>query len=181
MPNKVQMWKLILGIIAVVCVQFAFVNFITLRPYLDFAAGPVYVELASVEPDLAPTDELISSPAPAEKPAVPDHVASTIKAARARIDRSRFTATTASAAPAVVKPVALRSDGPSSERGFEPPQPAAPGDFEAVVIRYNRDSAISDCDRVEPSKPKRRSYIARSAPLVKKPWDWIKAAGSRLY
>jgi hypothetical protein len=53
-------------------------------------------------------------------------------------------------------------------------------DFETVVIRYNRNPNASNCDTPDIPKVKKRSYLAKAAPVIKKPWGWLKALGSKL-
>lgn len=183
MPNRVQMWKLVLGIAAVVCVQFAFVSYMSLRSYFDLAVGPVHVEVPSVESDLTWTEELDRSEeyvGGAQLPA--RQVTSSPKAGPARGEPTQQTSKSNVNKPAQPKPFGLTSAVGSSERYFDAPQPAPPVDFEAVVIRYNRDAAISNCDSFESTaKASKRSFIAKAVPAAKKPWGWLKSIGSKLY
>ena len=74
---------------------------------------------------------------------------------------------------------------------FPEPAEAAPGDFETVVISYNRPAVIqasydpapviSDCEKPVAPRTKKRSYFAKAAPVVKKPWEVMKSIASKLY
>jgi hypothetical protein len=69
-------------------------------------------------------------------------------------------------------------------------KPTGPVEFESVVIRYNRNVKTSDCDAHEAprtypretlmAKTRKRSYLAKASPVIKKPWEWIKTVASKL-
>jgi hypothetical protein len=70
------------------------------------------------------------------------------------------------------------------------PKPTGPVEFESVVISYNRNVKKTDCDAHEAprtlpretltAKTRKRSYLAKASPVIKKPWEWIKTVASRL-
>ena len=173
------MRKLVFGIIAVVCVQFAFVNYMELQSPLDLALAPVYTGPSTVNGDLSWIEELdryAMTPSEPEAP-VSDKEHEALIVSRdvkdTRIDRpSRFRSAQRRSAPSVVRPASslpAASDNPIS------------GGFENVVISYNRPSETPNCGGYEAPRNKRRSYIAKAFPAVKKPWEWMKAIGSKLY
>ena len=176
------MRKLILGIFAVVCVQFAFVIYTTLQSPMEVAVGPVHsdpqialvdpgpTESEATEESMPQTDEpsAIVEPQPVDRPNhsdVPRRSLTSVRADEPRPSRSR-----------VEEPVRRSAEYfPATSE-----LPAQAGGFETVVINYDRSGAISDCGIEEAPKPRKRSYIAKAAPVIKKPWEWLKSVGSRL-
>lgn len=176
------MRKLVLGIIAVVCVQFAFVIYTQLQLPLDLAIEPVFNDLSMADNDLTWTEELdrygMTVPEP-ERSAVRNATLLPMKTESA----PRVTESIASIArvgkPRFTRPRAFRPARPTIH--FRPAPQAAASDFETVVISYNRAPVFPDCIRYYSPKPRKRSYIARVLPVVKKPWGWMKSVGARLY
>ena len=175
------MRKLILGILAVVCVQFAFVIYTALQSPMELAVGPV-----KSDPQMA-----LSGPEPSE----PDAAEETVPEPAEPVPGDELEPTAPT--PASIKPrravTPIRLEEPRffRTRVEEPVRrsaeyfPAASesrtqsGVFETVVISYDRSAAISDCYVEEVPKPRKRSYIAKAAPVIKKPWEWIKSIGSK--
>ena len=173
------MRKLVLGIIAVVCVQFAFVIYTQLQSPLDLAAVSEFTPSPSVNMDPSWLVELDRSGLPAPEPAA--------RPVRVEPQRSIEFAP----APRVTEPAYLPAEprlarhlGDRSFRRtkayFTDPPEAAPGDFETVVISYNRASEFADCDRFDPPKAKKRSVIPRAA-VIKKPVEWVRSLATKLY
>ena len=57
--------------------------------------------------------------------------------------------------------------------------------FETVTIKYSRAGAIgSDSEKFKPTnalpQQEKRSLVAKSVAVIKKPYDWLKALGSRM-
>ena len=179
------MRKLVLGIIAVVCVQFAFVNYMELQSPLELAIAPVFTAPTAVNTDLSWIEELDRSPLTSPEP---ESVAAAPVETRRRDEGSPRNRSTQ---PVVNtdRPEPFRTAQPSTDLSvrrnpaylparYESP---APGEFETVVISYNRSPEMSACDRFDTPKTKKRSYIAKAAPAVKKPWEWMKSVASKLY
>jgi hypothetical protein len=175
------MRKLVLGIIAVGLAQFAFVNYLDLQSPIELAVAPVQKYPPAANPDLnlleSPTDSAVTMPDPPEL------------VSRPRPRRTGTNLRAASVPEQAAKlddPVVIHIPEPSAYRA--PIQTAAPPEFQSVVIRYNGKPETSDCgapDIPKPRKPsfiepKKRSFIAKAVPVIKKPWDWIKALGSKL-
>lgn len=164
------MRKLVLGLIALTSIQFAFVT------YMMVLQSPTEVTQEAAPPKPAPINhepvkpndatEIVSSPEPVAPRIEP------------RPNRSR-------PVPLAVSEPVAKLARPSTisvaKPAFVPDtsKPAA-GDFESVVIRFDRSVDVADCETHETSKPKKRSYIAKAIPVIKKPWDWLKAIGSKL-
>ncbi len=166
------MLKLVLGIIAVGLLQVAFVAYTHLEQPLTVAMLPEQPEAGAdalpslnTEPlDLRATDNT-------ERPATPT---------RARLSREK-----SSDSPGqllVSKPTTnSREVRAGRVAGFERERSARSGDFSTVVISYSGNRAESPaCDIPSTAKPKNRSLMAKAAPVVKKPWEFIKAIGSKL-
>ena len=176
------MRKLILGILAVVCVQFAFVIYMSLQSQMEVAVGPVHSD----------SQIALSDPVTAE----PDNTEDTTEESEEAVPRAEPQPVEASSAPAEPRRPVTSAGVAKSRPNISPVEepvrrpaeyPTAAtesrsqsGVFETVVISYDRSSAISDCDIQEPPKPRKRTYIAKAAPVIKKPWEWIKSIGSKL-
>jgi hypothetical protein len=173
------MRKLVFGIIAVLCVQFAFVNYMELQSPLDLAVAPVYTGPPAVSSDLNWIEELdrFAVLPPERETKVPAKVFERNFIARNEQDET------------VARPARFRSTEPGPMAPAKRPAiyfPATAEDrgadgFETVVISYNRASELSNCDKQEAPKAKRRSLLAKAIPAAKKPWEWMKTAGSKLY
>ncbi len=163
------MRKIVLGIIALVSVQFAFVTYMmVLQPAPTELTGVVFHrEPVPASPDRVRIDELTSSDAQ------PEVAAPVTGTPAARTERS------STAMPG-------RGAGPEVRRESKPAFPsigskaAAPGAFESVVIRYNPSPNTSDCEIRGTPATKKRSFVAKAAPVFKQPWKWMKAVGSKL-
>ena len=173
------MRKLVFGIIAVICVQFAFVNYLELQSPLDLAVGPVQTVPPAADRDLRWIEELDRSamlPPELEAP-VPAKL----------FDREVISRNEQNESPE--RPARSRSAEPRSVPQENRPatyfpvttEDGASDGFESVVISYSRSPEVSDCDKYEAPKTKRRSLMARAIPAVKKPWEWVKTVGSKLY
>ncbi|PYS98014.1 MAG: hypothetical protein DMF63_18350 [Acidobacteria bacterium] len=155
------MRKLVLGIIALVTVQFAFVTYTML---LSSSAEPID-EVAMLRP----------------LPAASHHIASTAETVTESETVAPPKQQRRNGAIAPAKRVAsteIRAAKPAFMPA--PSEPASSSEFENVVIRYNRNPNDSDCEFRGFPKSKKRSYIAKAGPAIKKPWDWLKAIGSKL-
>lgn len=167
------MRKLVLGLIALTSVQFAFVTYtMVLKSPVELTSGPAPTQpaptnhLARIEHSTSPT---LVSPQPEialpqSEPRQTQDRAVTSKVAPGRlVNRERF--------------LASRASKPAFNPA--PSDAAAPVEFDSVVIRYNRNPATANCESQTP-KMKNRSYIAKAVPVIKKPWEWIKTIASKL-
>ena len=179
------MRKLVLGIIAVVCVQFAFVIFMNLQAPLDLAAGPITPDPSANETDLGWIDELDRT-VHHRSELVPT-LNTTERNVRAQAPPTRRTSS-----PVLPRPSQKRNGAVAKKYIYFPePEEASPSDFETVVISYNRPAFISarderapqvsDCEKVAAPTVKKRSYFSKAAPVVKKPWEVMKSIASKLY
>ena len=176
------MRKLILGILAVFCVQFAFVIFTTLQSPLDVAVAPIYSDPKTEIPNFEPAETVVADDIDSALPVPGDAAAASDEPTAAD---ERFAARPRSSRPAA-RPVAIETEQTRIQtpenrpaRYFTDNSESVGGAYETVVISYDRSSAISDCQMNEIPKAKKRSYIAKAAPVIKKPWEWIKAVGSK--
>ena len=175
------MRKLILGILAVFCVQFAFVIFTALQSPLEVAVAPIFSDPKTEIPHFEPAETADADDVDAGSPEAEDSAA----AAESRAADERFMAPSRRPRPAA-RPAVIESGSPGfqaaekrSAQYFTTERESAAGLYETVVISYDRSPAISDCEMKETPKTKKRSYIAKAAPVIKKPWEWIKAVGSK--
>lgn len=177
------MRKLVLGILALISVQFAFVTYMmVLQSPTQLANAPVQIEPRPVNPD----------PVRVPETAIPPEILPEREVAASRLEPrhtlpQRHVSSLPEQAARVNNTYTTRVSMPAFERvpsgpAFQPapPRASAPVAFENVVIRYDRNAATSDCETREIPKAKKRSYLAKASPVVKKPWEWIKAIGSKL-
>jgi hypothetical protein len=174
------MRKLVFGIIAVICVQFAFVNYMELQSPLDLAVAPVHTAPpAEANSDLGWIEELdrFALLPPEREASVPP------------TESERTHATPKDENPSIYRPVRLEARQPRQAPAEIRPEVyfpsategSAPESFETVVISYNRSPELSNCDKYDAPKTKRRSLMAKAIPAAKKPWEWMKSVGSKLY
>ena len=173
------MRKLVLGIIVVVCVQFAFVIYMQLQSPLDVTGVPVFPSSPVVNTDLSWLEELDRSGLTVPEPDAP--------VTRVEPQRSVGFDPSSRVADSVDRPGVTRIAQSPGDRPlkrvkafFPAPPVAAPSDFETVVISYGRAPRFADCDRFDPPKPRKRSYIAR-AQVIKKPVVWVRSLAMKLY
>ena len=173
------MRKLVLGILAVFCLQFAFVIFTALQSPLEVAVAPIYSDLSTGFLNFEPSETAVADDVDATLTETED----TIETAKPKAVNERLIASPRRSQPAA-RPAAdetaasVQATEKRPARYFtESSDPA--GVFATVVISFDRSSAISDCEMNEIPKAKKRSYIAKAAPVIKKPWEWIKAVGSK--
>ena len=180
MFNAVHMRKLVLGILALVSVQFAFVTYMMVRrPYVELASQPPQATSPAVAVNPDPLVLQDDSDVDVPRNVVPLEKEAPITHSRTRPSRPVNAAANVPRHELVTaRPSVRRQSKPAFDA--VPSKISAPVGFRNVVIRYNRDPHLSDCEIREVPKAKKRSYIARAAPVLKKPWGWIKAAGSKL-
>lgn len=170
------MTKLVLGIIAIGLLQLAFVAYTHLEEPLTVAMLPeqpatAVMAFPSLIPELPPVardhaatlstdDEEFPAPARWAEQHSPT------------ADRTNVTAGRSNSTPIT------RSNGRSD---FAPARHARTDDFSTVVIGYTgRQTESASCDPPATNRPKTRSLMAKAAPVVRKPWEFIKAVGSKL-
>ena len=164
------MRELVLGILVLLCVQFAFVSYTMLQSQLELASVRLQQEPAPVTPDLSWIDDLNESgqTTPAAKVEVPlrEEPRRHLTRPPADVRKQRTSAHHQSVRPGSVTRVEHNTPKTSS--------------FESVVIRYNPNPDAITCDSSEIPRAKKRSYVAKAMPVIKKPLGWIKALGSKL-
>ena len=166
------MTKLVLGIIAVGLLQVAFVAYTHLEQPLTVAMLPEQPEAgAEVVPSLIPETPVPSATDDTEWEATPTKARYPPEESQETRDQVLASKPTTNSRAVDVGRVA----------GFDRERTARPGDFSTVVISYTGSRAESSaCDIPSTPKPKNRSLMAKAAPVVKKPWEFIKAIGSKL-
>jgi hypothetical protein len=164
--NLVQMRKFVLAIIGVGVVQAAFVNIMFLQAPVDLAIGPVQTELRT-------------PPAPYPAPLPDENARIEPKAETAASRETAPRSVAMSTAAKVIEQTAKRS-APKTISASEPGPETSNTDFTTVVISYNGRTDAPECDAPETPAPKKRSLLAKAAPVVKTPWKWIKTIGSKL-
>ncbi len=169
-----KMRKLVLGIIFLISVQFAFVTYMMVQQFpVQLAEAPIQTEPSPNTshpvqiPEVNNSPEIRTEPETAAPGLGPRHT-----------NRGRQISIVPERAARVEKPTLIHVSKPAFKP--TPSRTAAPVEFENVVIRYNRDPDSSDCEVREIPKTKKRSYVAKAVPVLKKPWEWMKAIGSKL-
>lgn len=160
------MRKIILGILALLSVQFAFVT------YMMVLQSPV--ELTATEPNPIHRQPIRVTDAPRDEAPEPETEVSSVEPLSA--EPASVAAAPHTTASRVVRPSKRSSSRPAFDPA--PAQGLRPGEFKSVVIRYNRNAATSDCDH-EISKPRERALVAKAGPAFK-PWKWVKSVASKL-
>jgi hypothetical protein len=163
------MKKLILAIFAVMCMQLAFVYFTALQSHMDLAvATPPVIPSPPIRP--AAVNNNVATPIEPEiaEQAAPSAVRSSTR--RTKLDESSESKT---ATPVHERRVHVKLR-------HTDPRPARQDDFQSVVISYKGEAGRTNCDPEVIEKPKKRSYLAKASPVVKAPWRFLKAVGSKL-
>ncbi|HVF47859.1 MAG TPA: hypothetical protein VNA17_09865 [Pyrinomonadaceae bacterium] len=162
------MTRLVLGIIAVFSLQVAFMTYQS----IDRWFGSVGSTVGEVTAELLPIAEVAiadvaEEPAPGKPTELkkPGYLAKTERRRRAQL---AFTAVRKT-------PVAPR----------HPVRDQAAADMKPVVIEYKgppRKTYGSEhiAARSDRPRPEKRSFFARTLSIVKKPYSWLKAVGSKL-
>ena len=165
------MRKLVLGIIALLSVQFAFVTYMmVLQQSSNPTAKPVSMENPPAVREIAKNtidNDAIERPQPEAAITQPVRRVPE-KGGAANVPRQTSHA----------RRTALISRRPAHPP-LSVPTPADT-DFKNVVIRYNRNPDLFDCDTPGIQKAKKRSFMVKAAPVIKKPWVWMRALGSKL-
>ena len=161
----------ILGILAVLCLQFGFIVYSAIERQMDTLVALNEIPTASVANadvpetwdslDVLDTDREIKS----------DVVAASEKRVIRRPSGPRR-ANKIMAAPVNFEPVVVAYQKlPAVEFGTEHPQ-NLPTSSEPASNQPHAE--------VVPQPEKKRSFLSKSAAVLKKPYDWLKAVGSRL-
>jgi hypothetical protein len=179
MFNHVPMRKLVLGILALVAIQFAFITYMMVwQPRVE-PTGQLSQAPSTAAPNAGssvPNENLIGDPSPEVTPEREVLLARTpprptrVKDVPVNVREQ---------SPTITRAPAFRQSRPA----FEPARykvASRPLEFRNVVISYNRNPSMSDCEIREAPRARKRSYIAKATPVLKKPWQWIKAVGSKL-
>jgi hypothetical protein len=178
------MRKLVLGIIALISVQFAFVTYMmVLQSPTELTDGAAPTQPVPRIPRLTPIYHTTS----------PETAVPTTEIAALQVEPVPFLRTanehTALERSARRERLPVRH---ASKPAFSlaSSKPTGPVEFESVVISYNRNVRTSDCDLHETpkaspretlvAKTRKRSYLAKASPVIKKPWEWIKTVASKL-
>jgi len=194
------MRKLILAILAVICVDVGFVAYKSLADQTDSASKDVNVR--SDREDLAknsPTD-VIESPQPAEDltTAEPNADLALSTPERSVPARPRHSRGNRIGQPVVGRTYTAKLYSPERKTDLRLPNRI---DLPSTIIYYpgqkpsdlridketagerliDRRYDSSNQSMKTPPRSENRSLIARAWPIIKKPYDWIKAVGSRLY
>ena len=181
--------KLILAIVAVAFFQIAFVLYIVTDKQPDFAAGvPVLADITANIPDENAGD-------PSEVAALntqPTDAAAAILPPRPQNQRAKNDAVaTKDHKPTITKPRAIaikQIQRPIHANSLRLPELYATGvryetrqrgPFRDTIITY-RTYEPSYAAAANVPKTKKRSLLAKAMPVLKKPWDLLKAIGSRL-
>jgi hypothetical protein len=166
------MKKLILGIVLVGIIQFAFVVYTQLQAPLKLDVAAVQFEAAPLT--VAPPN--ISDPAPSYEPVkISDN-----SGLRSASQRSGANTSAVKRSKRINSEFAAKTYGSKFDSvNFTQQKPARSKDLTSLAVSYrdSRPAADRDCpdDEIRP----KRSFVAKAAPVVKKPWEWIKALGSK--
>jgi hypothetical protein len=178
------MRKLVLGIIALISVQFAFVTYMmVLQSPMELTDATPPTQQVRHNPYLARIEHFTSSNEVVPGPEVALPATEPQLTHIYRVAEQIVPERSARRYHRLVSHV--------SKPAFPAPSRfAAPVEFENVVISYTRNSKPFDCPNHETPitntleapkvKLKKRSYLAKASPVIKKPWEWIKTVASKL-
>lgn len=180
------MGKLILAIIAVACLQIAFVVYSAIDSPAGFTAVVPDPNLDDRGLDLAS----ISEPEQAGEPTLPEAVAEasplgprpagTINLAADR-RQSASEKPQGTAIKRVRRPRRTDRSRPSQMYASHDRRQTDSGKgFTDTVILYDRSGALTDDRAANIPRTRKRSFIAKTTPILKKPWELIKGIASKL-
>jgi hypothetical protein len=158
------MKKLVLGIVLVGVVQFAFIVHTRLEAPLGSDLVSVRSELVSEERLPISTDD--------SQPVFP---------VLTEVSKTTSYAKLAPKRPAIAQHRARPLSSRPAKDGFDGAVKSRKHNMEPVVITYNTDQRIDERESTDGSPSQKRSFVAKAAPVIKKPWEWMKALGSKLY
>ena len=163
------MRKPILAIIAIFCLQAAFITYMN-RPPAELALAPEFpAAVDEVVGDLVDLRFMTESSIP-ELPEPAAVVASEV--GQPRSDPSSITVARQGHKKAGRYRTASKDPVPKgSRRGNDDA-------FNDVVITYVRSAETTDCEG-DAEKSQKSSLLAKAAPIVKKPWGFLKSIGSK--
>ena len=184
--NKIKTWLLIVGIVAVVGLDLAFTTLIDIEKAPDVAIGVVSKKVNSMTLP-SPTIDDSLEPASAgnddtnkDRPTEPHRTnlnPSNVKAppqdiivkpaSRSETDRKQVEA------PAVLQSQPQKYPRPSSVNRSVKYQYANGSYF----VRITDGLDVRSMDR---TKDKKKSFVSKALPVIKKPWQWMKALVSKL-
>lgn len=169
------MRKLVLGILALISVQFAFVTYtMVLQSPTELTGATPPTQVVPRKVRFAPIDHFTGS---SELKPLPEVAVPRMQTAHPHLRRVGEHITPERTARLERSSVSIE---PRPAFARTPSTAAASTEFENVVISYNRNPKLPDCATPSPSKTKKRSYLAKASPVIKKPWEWIKTVASKL-
>jgi len=183
------MRKVILGIAAIICIDVVFAAYMSIDQRDDLAVlSPLAQKDASNE-DLPDTPSAEENPDSALIQIAPETTAlpgsDPIKVVRASVKQNHFTG------KARVRAVRPEKEVPASAEfsdvtivyaAYKPVEFKASNEFEAQsTSRVDTQNEVSGQRDQEPPKTKNRSFGSRAMPILKKPYEVIKAIGSKFY
>lgn len=163
------MRKLILAIIAIFCGQAAFIVYMNRQPDTELVSTP----------ETPPAVEAMVR----GRPVVPSYLSESPETAQASVAEPE-------SRPTRSKPLSTDVSERRNKRPARTPQASGPlvvrrsegraeNGFENVVISYARSSGEPDCEP-EAAKRQNNSLFAKAAPIVRKPWGFLRSIGSKL-
>lgn len=167
------MKKQVVAIIAVALVQGVFVGYTMLQSPLSATIAPVLNASPFAPIDLAD----LEIPDPLTAPAA-ESAADATPSNQRRVIKTRFAARKGIYARTATPRTTF---GKLSAAATHRPKEATPKfPFETIVIRYNGRPEPSETFVADAHEPKKRSQLAKVGRVLKMPWKWVSAIGSKL-
>ena len=186
------MGKLVLGIAAVLCLDFAFIAYLysTKEPELHASAKPASGRRPRppkiVFPPQPNQPSVIKDPAESIGKVV-DHERSKTLAAPATLRVLKQHEPAAVARKNRIYIAARKTPAKKVDRNYAVATPARRSNFPkinnetATTILYYGPRSDNDAPTVASARPRKASFASRAVAIVKKPWTWLKAAGSKMF
>jgi hypothetical protein len=172
------MKKLVVGIVAVICVHIGFALMVSTEPAAERASAAV--------PKLPQSDYVRIAPIPEISEDMDVSGPDTDASSQRPVRSVPIAAEHAIAIP--MRPTARGLDRVASRTTTRPQNRIVPL-FAPVIITTRSIPLSADIGErktirtdlsVAGTRPRKRSLIAKALPIIKKPWDWLKFVGSRL-
>jgi hypothetical protein len=180
--NKVKPWILILGIVAVIGLDLAFTSLINIENFHTVALDTIGINSTHVDPLPLIVDNSVESTLPDDKvseapPVVRRRI--NIKASNAADPRRNIVGPVSTSGTERLLPRVVAASQPRQQA------PATPGTDRAISYPYMGSTYFVKVSRgldtrtMSVTKDKKNSFASKALPVIKKPWQWMKALASK--
>lgn len=187
------MGKLVLGIGAVLCLDIAFVAYLYSTKDAELQAVAVAKPTSPRRPRPPKTafPPLPNQPSVIKEPAeaIQAKAHNELKAIKPAVGRKNFRSNDLAAVPRRNQNVVAvrKSRTKKLDQNYAIAKPARRSNSQkisnetATTILYYGPPSRNDAPTVVSTRPRKASFASRAVAIVKKPWSWLKAAGSKMF